>query len=308
VRMWRRRLALLAGALFACTLSASFVSAQSTLHRIDPLVFTGLQMSLLLPVALILLLCFRRNAQTSLLIRQGLQGGMLLGLGFAGVALSLRSLGIVPATMLTACDGVLASAISWLILHRRPSTYTFLATLCMGAGAVLLWGIAPGLWQTDLVALGCELLFTLYAFHVERSGVTRGSMQQLWPFFGGLFGAVAAITLLLALCFGSWSSLRALTPPDAGLLVYTSLATVLIPIMILTLLQRFLSALSMAFLAVLEPLLCLSYATMQGVSLTLFGWIGVGCIVLSVLIQTRVAVHALPSFPVQIGVRDCSPR
>lgn len=149
------------------------------------------------------------------LIRNGLIRGGLLGIGFLCVALSLRNIGIIPAAMLTALDGIIAAGISWASLRQRQSLYTCLAALCAG----LFWWIAPGRWQADIAALCCGIVFTSYALYVERSGVTHKPIRQLWPFFGGLFSAMAVVTLTLALCFGGWWSLQTVSLTDLGILL-----------------------------------------------------------------------------------------
>lgn len=286
----RRKLFLISGSLLANALFASFACAQPTLQHLDPLVFSAVQMGILLPVALVPLLRAHRPEAVPF-IRHGLLGGCLLGLGFLCVALALRAIGILPTAMLTALDGLLASLIAWFLLRKPPTGYAVLAALSAGLGAVLLWLVAPGYWQSDLVALACGLAFTVYGFVVERSRLTQAPLQQWWPFFGALFCAMAGVTLALALCFGSWSSLRALTGTDLAVLLYASLATVAVPVVVLTLLLRHLSAVTLAFLALLEPLISLAFAYVLGsLSLAVPGWIGVGCIFAGLLLQMRAAV------------------
>jgi len=281
-----RRSALFLALLLAYGLFASFASAQTTLQRVDPVVFSALQLSLLLPLGLgILGLSVRTSARGS--IRLGFIGGFPLGIGFVGVALSLHALGIIPTAMLTALDGLMASLMSWLVFRQHLSMYTCLATICASGGAILLWWVAPSQWQPDLVALACGLAFTLYAFHVERHlGVLEAFRQQLLPFFGGLFCSMAITALALALCFGKWGGVQAMTLGDLEVLLYCGLATVLIPQVILTILLRHIGAVTLAFFAVLEPLISLGFAYWWGkISLNLFGWCGVILILLSIILQ-----------------------
>lgn len=282
-----RRMLLISGPVGVNVLYASFAVAQSVLHHVDPLAFTAVQMALLLPISALMLLFSRRMHQPAL-IRQGLIAGTLMGVGFLCMALALRAIGIVPAAMLTALDGILASLISWLILRKPQSLYTHLAAVSAGSGAFFLWRVNPGHWQADLIALGCGLLFTISALYIERIGVTRGPIQQLWPFWGALLAAMAGITLALALCFGNWPTLETMTGSDLGILVYASVGATLLPILLITLLQRVLSAVTVAFLAVLEPLVSIGFASALGsLALPLTGWWGVALILGSVLFQTQ---------------------
>ncbi len=277
----------LLGALaLAYGLYASAAVAQPTLGHVDPVVYAALQLSLLLPGALVLLGWTGRGAASGS-VRLGFLGGLPLGVGFVCVALSLRTLGMIPTAMLTALDGLMASLISWLVFRQAVSLYTCLAALCASGGALLLWWVAPSRWQTDLVALGTGLLFTVYAFHVERHAIARGSVRRhLLPFLGGLLCSMSLTALLLACCFGRWESVQTITSTDLVVLVYCGFATVLIPQVLLTILLRHVSAVTMAFCAALEPLLSLGFASWWGtVSLDSWGWCGVSLILLSLLFQ-----------------------
>lgn len=183
LRWWKKRWARLLGRwcvlvvapLVVNGLYASFALARATLHHIDPVVFAALQLVVLMPLAVVAL-CVPRVASRAA-VQQGLLGGIPLGMGVVCIALSLRSIGIIPTAMLTALDGIMASLIAWLVFHQRLSLYTCLAAACATCGALLLWWIAPSHWQTDLLSLACGGLFTLYAFHVERQAVFRGTFR-----------------------------------------------------------------------------------------------------------------------------------
>jgi drug/metabolite transporter (DMT)-like permease len=280
--------ALVTAPILSNGLYASFAIARTTLQRVDPVVFAALQLSLLLPVAVVVLCCTLRST-TKESVRLGLVGGLPLGGGFVCIAISLRDIGVVPTAMLTALDGIMASLIAWLAFRERLSLYTCLAVACAGIGACFLWWVAPSHWQTDLVALACGLLFTLYVFHVERNTIVRGAIRQrIFPFFGGVFLAMAAVALALALCFGRWETLQAATDADLSVVLYCALGTVLIPLVITTFLLRYISTVTWAFLAVLEPLLSLVFAYLLGsISLGFVGWCGVSSILLSMFLQAN---------------------
>jgi drug/metabolite transporter (DMT)-like permease len=280
--------ALVTAPILSNGLYASFAIARITLQRIDPVVFAALQLSLFLPVAVVVLCCtFRSETRES--VRLGVIGGLPLGGGFVCIAIALRNIGVVPTAMLTALDSILASFIAWFMFRQRPSFSTCLAVVCAGVGAFLLWWTASSRWQTDLVALACGFLFTLYAFHVERSGIVRRAIRQrVLPFFGGLFFSMAAVALAFALCFGRWETIRAATMIDLGVVLYCGLGTAFIPLVITTFLLRYISTVTWAFLAVLEPLFSLIFACLLGaISLDFFGWCGVITIFLSLLLQAN---------------------
>lgn len=99
---------------------------------------------------------------------------------------------------------------------------------------------------------------------------------------------MAAVALALALCFGHWETLQTATEADLLIVLYCGLGTVLIPLIMSTFLLRYVSTVTWAFLAVLEPLLSLVFAYLLGaISLGLFGWCGVSLIFLSILLQAN---------------------
>lgn len=126
--------------------------------------------------------------------------------------------------------------------------------------------------------------------------MVRLPRQHRWAFVGGALGAMAAVALALALAFGSWSSLDAFTLTDLEVVCYAGWATVLIPVLLFTFLLRSVSAVTIAFSAILEPLMSIGFACALGtLSLPLLGWMGVGCIFLSMLIQMVVALLSVTS-------------
>jgi drug/metabolite transporter (DMT)-like permease len=289
-RMPWRRGGCIGASLVANVLYASFAIAQPTLQHIDPIIFAALQMSLLLPVAGLFWYRAAGGSVSAQVIRQGIIGGLLLGLGFLGVALSLRTIGIVRVAALTGCDGILASLIARIVFRQRQTWGTGLACVCAGLGVLFLWLLFPGAWQTDILALLVGLLFCVYALSLERTGVLMKQTGQEWAFFGILFSTMAATALVIALCFGSWTSLRTMSLADLGLLGYASWATLLLPIVLNTLLQRNLSAVSLSFFALLEPLASIGFAWWQGtLHMALLGWLGVGFMGVSILVQTKEA-------------------
>ena len=114
--------------------------------------------------------------------------------------------------------------------------------------------------------------------------------KDRWAFFGGLIGTMAAVPIVLALSFGYWPSLGAFTLTDLGIVCYASGFAVLIPILLFTFLLRYASAVTVAFFSILEPLMSIGFASALGtLSLPLLGWVGVGSILVSVLVQSVAA-------------------
>lgn len=292
-----RRIALVAAPVVANGLYASLTCAQGTLEHVDPLVFAAVQLSTLLPVAVVILAVMWRTASRES-VRLGLLGGIPLGGCFVCIALSMHRLGLLPTAMLTALDGVVASGIARLVFGQRLAVSTGLAMACAVAGAFFLWWVAPSAWQPDLVALACGLLYTAYTFQVQRTASAQEAIRtHLLPFLGGAFVSMALVALALALCFGRWETLGSLTTGDLGIMLYCGLAAVLIPLVISTVLLRTLSAVTLAFLSILEPLISLGVTLASGsLSLPLVGWCGVSLVGVSVLLQAHPG-HSRRSHP-----------
>ncbi len=205
---------LIGGPVLMGTLVASFTWAQATLQHLDPVLFCVLLLLPLAPLAGWILLRTHRTWPGPAhfpLLHTGIRGGCLLTGGLLCEALSLRTLGMVPNALFTALAGVLVSLLAWRCTSARLNGYGLLAVLCALAGAGLLWWIAPGHWQRDLLAAGCGGCIVGYGLLVKRGGLAARSWRETVPFFGSLFATMVLTALLLALCFGDWTSLRTLT-------------------------------------------------------------------------------------------------
>jgi len=286
--LWGLRL-LAFGVLFLVNaLYASFsIVAQGVLGRIDPIVFTCLQMLLLVPFALWLVFWKRPLVDRAVVVR-GMLLGVCLSSGFLCIALALRGGGITQTTVFTCLNGCIATLIAVFVLRQRVSRVGWLACLCFLIGAMLVWKNAATDWQSDLTAFVGGSLVTVYLFLVEHLlvGGQRRHLELVWPVLGVQFLAMAAVATLAALCFGYWQSLHALVPTDLAVFAYAGIGTILIPVVLETLMQRYVSAITVAYLAVLEPLLSLAFAFfMAGERLAQLSYVGVGIIVIGLVLQ-----------------------
>ncbi|QBD83317.1 hypothetical protein EPA93_48100 [Ktedonosporobacter rubrisoli] len=121
IPLWGLRL-LAFGVLFLVNaLYASFsIVAQGVLGRIDPIVFTCLQMLLLVPFALWLVLWKRRLVDRAVVARAMLLGACLSS-GFLCIALALRGGGITQTTVFTCLNGCIATLIAVFVLRQHVS-------------------------------------------------------------------------------------------------------------------------------------------------------------------------------------------
>ncbi|GHO48342.1 EamA family transporter [Ktedonospora formicarum] len=276
--------------LLVNVLYASFsIVASEPLERIDAVIFTALQFALLLPVALSLL-CRFRSLLTRQIWRRGASLGVYLSLALLCLTYSLQSTGITETVVFVCLNGIMATLIAVCVLRQPQSRFTWGACSLALLGALFVWQAHPQHWRANITALSGGSGLTIFAFLVERwliTGQDEEHSLSLWPQLGVLLLTLAGTSLLVALCFGNWSSLRAWHQSDATILAYTSLGTVLLPLLLTIKAQRFLNVVTVSFLAILEPIISALYAYFGGGErLTSLAYVGGAIILVSVVLQT----------------------
>jgi drug/metabolite transporter (DMT)-like permease len=270
-------------------LYASFAMVTpTTLSRIDPLVFTALQMVLLLPFAGVVTWQRRASLSRSILVYACLVG-LCLGCGFLLLTLALRAIGITESAILSCANGVLAALVGWKVFHQRLNRFTWVACGCAFGGAIIIGLSVPVRWQGDLIAFCGGSLFVLATFLWEQfiTHQKQKVAQVYWLMFGCQFLIMTGIALLVALCFGDWHTLTRWCSTDTAVLLYASFGTMLAPILLSAWIQHRLrvSAVTIAFFAVFEPVTSATFAFFAGERLTLFTYIGGIWVVASLILQ-----------------------
>src|SRR5436309_2318286 len=98
---------------------------------------------------------------------------------------------------------------------------------------------------------------------------------------------MAAWASLLVLLFGDWQSFHPALPKDVWVILYVAGACTFLPVLITVLMQKYISAVTVSFIYILEPVLGALVANMYlHETLTLDGYIGGGLIVVGALIHT----------------------
>jgi lactate permease len=256
------------------------------LSRLDPVLFVCFQMALLAPVGLVLVLRGRQHLHRESVYR-GLQLGGFLSAELVGYTLALKATGMTEAMVFSAMNGVIATLIGWKVFGQRISTLTRWACLFALGGAGLVWFTSPANWQGDFTALVSGVCLAGYAFQVERLlAEVQQRKQTVQPIIGVQFLTTALVTLVIALCFGQWKTVHLLIPSDLATLVYASFATVLLPCFLMFVVQRSLSAITVAFFSVIEPLVGASFAFFSvGERLPMLAYIGGGMVIVGILLQ-----------------------
>ena len=284
---WIVRILSYGGLLLVNVLYASYsLVSLGPLHRVDPVLFVCFQTVLLAPIGFALLLRTRRH-----LNRESISRGLQLG-GFLSAELlcythSLKDTGMTEAMVFSAVNGVVATFIAWKIFGQRISTLTKWACLFALAGAALVWYTSPSGWQGDFTAFMSGVCLTGYSFHIEQL-LTESQQRKLRvvPVIGIQFLMMALTTLVIALCFGQWQTIRFLIPSDLVALVYLSLATILLPCLIMLVTQRSISAVTVAFFSVVEPLAGASFAFFSvGERLPMLAYLGGEIVLVGIVLQ-----------------------
>ena len=71
---------------------------------------------------------------------------------------------------------------------------------------------------------------------------------------------MAGETLIIALLFGDWHSFHFLLPSDFLIFSYVSLATTLLPMLIMVIMRRYVDGITLTFIALLEPIIDACFA------------------------------------------------
>ena len=280
--------------LLTILLYASFaLVAHDALGRLDAVLFTAMQMVMLVPCACFLLIKWR-SLLTQAVFFRGLVLGGTLASALLLLTYSFKSAGIMETTIFMSLNGLVATGISVFIFRQRLSMYTRMACVCSLVGIVLIWLTAFQHWQGNFTAFVGGSLMTLSAFLVERLliPVTLRQEKMLWPILGVQMVTMAIGASLLALCFGEWETLSALRLQDFPVMVYTSIGTILLPLILTAKAQRYVSAVTIAFLSILEPLFTCGFAVILGEHLSALASLGGLVILVGVVLQAVAGVRS----------------
>jgi drug/metabolite transporter (DMT)-like permease len=296
---WILRILSYGGLLLVNVLYASYsLVSMGPLHRVDPVLFVCFQTMLLAPIGFALLTRAGRH-----LTRESVYRGLQLG-GFLSAELlcythSLKDTGMTEAMVFSTVNGVVATFIAWKVFGQRISMLTRWACLFALGGAALVWCTSPSGWQGDFTAFMSGVCLTGYSFHIEQL-LTESQRHKLriLPIIGIQFLMMALTTLVIALCFGQWQTIRFLVPSDLAALVYLSLVTILLPCLIMLVIQRSISAITVAFFSVVEPLMGACFAFFSaGERLPMLAYIGGGIAIIGIVLQVIAGTGKKESVP-----------
>ena len=297
-------------AFFANTLlfATYYAVAKEALGRIDPIVFTFFEMTTLAPVALGIL-AFTCHQLTWTLVKRGVLLGSCLCLALFTIAIALKYSTATGTAFFPALNGFLAALIARLLFRQPMNKATWCAGILslVGTSLLLMNSEMGGIRGTVIAFLG-GLFFTLYVFLSDDKHKELATQEELapWPLFGIELLTMALWACLVALLFGDWQAFHPLFPKDALVILYVAGACTLLPTCIAVLLQKHISAVSVSFIYILEPVLGAIIANFYlHEVLPLYGYLGGGLVVVGAFLHTLGSVERTQQ-PVQEAVQNIS--
>jgi drug/metabolite transporter (DMT)-like permease len=264
--------------------STYYAVAKEALGRIDPIVFTFFEMMALVPVALCIIVLSWPSI-TRQVIKRGIVLGSSLCLALFTIAIALKYTSATSTAFFPALNGFLAAFIAWLFLQQPITKATWFAGLLSVVGtALLIMNSQVGGARGSLIAFLGGLFFTGYVFLSEHE--QKGQAEE-WPLFGIELLTMAVWASLVVLLFGDWQSFHPALPKDVWVILYVAGACTFLPTLITVLMQKYVSAVTISFIYILEPILGAIVANMYlHEALPLDGYIGGGLIVVGAIIHT----------------------
>ncbi len=246
---------LLAGLLFLLNtilFATYYAVAKEALGRIDPIIFTYLEMQILVPAALCIIALAWKD-MTRAAVKRGFLLGSSLCLALFTIAIALKYTTATSTAFFPSLNGFVAALIAWFVLRQPIRKATWFAGVLSVAGAALL--IATAAMDNSrgiCIAFLGGIFFTVYVFLSEHE---RPGEYAPWAIFGVELLTMAVWASLVVLLFGNWQTIHPTLPKDAFVLLYVAGACTFLPTLIAVLMQKYISAVTVSFIYILEPLL-----------------------------------------------------
>lgn len=232
---------------------ATFYSvSKEALVRIDPIIFSALEVGILTPIAAGIIFLTRKDVNKES-VKRGFFLGTVLSLAVFTTTVALKYTTATNTAFFPSMNGFMAALIAWAILGRPVSRSTWLAGAVSGTGALLLvfGSVANERWTGDLIAFLGALFYTCYIFRVDVE--TRENDVSPWPLFGIELLTMSFWTTLAAVIFGNWQAVHPIFPKDIIVVSYIGLATTFLPTAISIFMQKYIPPVTVAFIYILEP-------------------------------------------------------
>ena len=271
-----------------------YAASKDALQRIDPVMFSGFELLVLLPVALGIVLITWKQLNKDI-IKRGMLLGSCLGAVFFSLAVALKYTTATETAFFPCLNGIFAALFSWAVLRRRVSTWTwFAAALALiGMGVMIGSSLHLGEWRGDVGAFLGAMIYTGYIFLVDSLLVQHAEDAQekvaLWPVLGIQLSTLVIMAAVFIFLFGNWQGVHPQLPKDMWAVLWVGM-TVLLPTILAPFMQKYVDPTTIAFIYILEPILSAVVAYFYlGEVLSLHSYIGEGLVLGGVLCQTVIS-------------------
>jgi drug/metabolite transporter (DMT)-like permease len=275
--------------LLTVVLFATFYAvSRGALARTDAVTLTWGECLCVVPVGMALLLVGRKRLDRDALRRGALLGGCLCLMLFA-LAVALQDTSATETAFFPCLQGIFASLLSWGITRERVASWTWAAAGLAVIGMVLMIGAQAhaAAWRGDAGAVLGALLYTTYIFLVDALLVRQaGARSAVPPVLGVQFVVLGVGASVLMLLFGNWQHAHVQWPQDGFVLAYVA-GIIVVSCIISALMQRYVDAVTVSFIYILEPLVGSLVAYLYlGERFAPQSYAGFGFVFLGVLVQT----------------------
>ncbi|MGZ3646928.1 MAG: DMT family transporter, partial [Ktedonobacteraceae bacterium] len=234
--------------LFATYYSVS----KEALGRIDPIIFSFFEMTALVPLALCVLIISWRDMNRAV-VKHGIFLGSWLFLALITIAIALKFTTATSTAFFPSLNGFLAAFIAWVFLRQPVKKLTWFAGVLSVLGTVLLVVYSStGTLRGSLIAFLGGIFFTCYVFLADHQ--QKDNIASL-PLLSIELLTMALWANLVVLLFGDWRVVHPALPHDLWVVLYVAIACTFLPTLITVLMQKHLSAVTISFIYILEPVL-----------------------------------------------------
>ncbi|HZU66149.1 MAG TPA: DMT family transporter [Ktedonobacteraceae bacterium] len=281
------RIKIIAGLAFFLNviLFATYYSvAREALGRFDPIIFSYFEMMALVPAAICIILLSWREISRAV-VNRGFILGSCLCLSLFTIGIALKYTTATSTAFFPSLNGFFAALIAWLFFRQPISRLTWFAGILSIAGALLLITNTPmGDVRGSLIAFLGGLFFTCYVFLGDHQ---HKDTAAHWPLFGIELLTMAVWANLIVLLFGNWQAVHPQLPKDIWVVLYIAGACTFLPVLITVLMQKHISAVTISFIYILEPILGAVIANIYlHETLPLPGYAGGALVVVGAVIHT----------------------
>jgi drug/metabolite transporter (DMT)-like permease len=260
--------------------------SKEALHRIDPIVFSFLEVSVLAPIAILIIVLRRKNLSKDT-IKRGVILGAVLCLNVFTTTTALKYTTATNTAFFPAMNGFLAALLAWAFFRQSVRGVTWFAGVLSIVGALLLVFESPvnGQWVGDLIAFAGAFFYTCYIFRVDYD--TRQASIDAWLLLGVELISLIVFSLIGSSSVGNWDLSQLVGGKDLAIIIYVGIATTFLPAAIALFMQRHVSPVTVAFIYILEPIWGALVAVIYlGERLSGIGWLGGALIIAAAVVNT----------------------